>query len=150
MEEDSHAQENDGVDVDNVPPQRFFWRVSELLLQLGLLFWTQFWGLFLVQSAEAHDCFLAEARFLLIFCNAAVADKESLILNKNEPYKKKMVCICIHYCFSTKSITDTNSLLLTFCFHFRVVLINPVLWFDVYSLLRTVPQTPAQSIQLKK
>lgn len=113
-------------------------------------------GAFFWSSPQKHmTAFLQKPGSSSFSVTQRLQTKKVWFLNKNEPNEKKKlfqlnVFVFIIHCFSTKSITDTSSLLLTFYFHFRVVLINPVVWFDVYSLLRTVPQTPTQSIQLKK
>lgn len=38
----------------------------------------------------------------------------------------------------------------TFYFQFIILLLNPNIWFNVHSFLSTIPQTPAQSVQLVK
>lgn len=68
MEENGHAQENDGVGVDDVPPERHLCGVCEFALQLRLLLWTELRRFLVLQSAEAHHGLLAEAGFLLGFC----------------------------------------------------------------------------------
>lgn len=54
MTEESNSQEDEGVDVDHVPPQRLLRGVRELPLQLGFFFFGQFDRLVLFQPTEAH------------------------------------------------------------------------------------------------
>lgn len=67
VKENSHAEEEESVDVDNVPPQRHFGCVRKLPLQLGLFLFTQLWSFFMLQATETRLHLLAEARFFLRF-----------------------------------------------------------------------------------
>lgn len=69
MAENGHTQEDKGVGVDDVPPQRLLCGVRQLLLQLCLLLCTQLGTLLLLQAAEAHQSFLTKAGLLSWFCN---------------------------------------------------------------------------------
>lgn len=83
--ENSNTQQDDGIGVANVPPQWHLGGVSETLLQLLLLFWTQLLDAFLLlQAAEAHHCLLAQTWLVLWFCNRQRRWKES----------KMYVCKC--------------------------------------------------------
>lgn len=52
VEEDAHTQEDDGVGVHYVPPQRLLGRVRELPLQLGLLLFGKLRCFGLIEAAE--------------------------------------------------------------------------------------------------
>lgn len=132
--ENGHTQEEDAVDVANIPPQRHLRGVRQLPLQLFFLLRGQLDGFLLLQAAEAHQRLLAKARFLLGFCNRG--DKGSV----------KAVCLLMCQFF-----TSVRQLITIYVQTVGIQLvINPVVLFKVHPLLRVVPQAPTQSIQLKQ
>lgn len=78
--EESNSQEDEGVDVDHVPPQRLLRGVCELPLQLGLFFWRQFDRLVLFQPAEAHYQPFAQTWWIWGFCEGRGKCDEANVL----------------------------------------------------------------------
>lgn len=63
VKEDAHTQEDDGVGVYYVPPQRLLRRVCELLLHLGFLLFGELRCFFLLKATEPVVAFPPAARF---------------------------------------------------------------------------------------
>lgn len=80
MAEERDSQEDEGVDIDHVPPQRLLRGVCELPLHLGFFFWGQFDRLVLFQPAEAHHRLLAQTRLFFGFCEGRVESEEDALV----------------------------------------------------------------------
>lgn len=76
MAEESDGQEDEGVDIDHVPPQRLLRGICELPLHLGFFFWGQFGRLALFQPAEAHHRLLAQTRLCFGYYEGRVESDE--------------------------------------------------------------------------
>lgn len=88
--EESDGQEDEGVGIDHVPPQRLLRGVRELLLQLGFFFWGQFDCFCLFQPAEAHHRLLAQTLLYFGFCEGRDESDEGDVLTRVQ-----LRCICL-------------------------------------------------------
>lgn len=100
MAEESDRQEDEGVDIDHLPPQRLLRRVCELLLQLGFFFWGQFDCFCLFQAAEAHHRLLAPTLMFFGFCEGRDESDEGDVLTRAQ---LRRICLPGRYRLCPKS-----------------------------------------------
>lgn len=100
MAEESDRQEDEGVDIDHLPPQRLLRGVCELLLQLGFFFWGQFDCFCLFQAAEAHHRLLAPTLMFFGFCEGRDESDEGDVLTRAQ---LRRICLPGRYRLCPKS-----------------------------------------------